>query len=349
MIDLSTLIITFDILSLVSEIDEFKGEWNCAEPLTSESRDTLMKIAMAEGAGASSRLEGGLIADNKALMINNSSYQKFTNAEERYVAGYISVSEHIFRDYADLSFSMDTITQFHRDLYQFSISGSYHGVRSPTALVQTDLITDEYTEEEMDSTASMEKETFGMLEELISWVNKANSQKTIHPLLITAVFTAVFLNIKPFKGGNNTLSNILCYFLLIKAGYRYMPYCSLDSLIEQSENVYYRAFAQTAESLNLKKVNWQPGVIVFLKTLQKHKQKLKLNLERKETQINRLPDHLLQLLDLVKAKGRITISEASMLTRSNPTQIRRYLDVLVTGHHLQKHGTTKGVWYSMNV
>jgi hypothetical protein len=90
MIDLSSLTITFDILLLISEIDEFKGEWNCVEPLTSESRDTLMRIAMAEGAGASSRLEGGLITDNKALMINNSSYQKFTNAEERFVAGYIS-------------------------------------------------------------------------------------------------------------------------------------------------------------------------------------------------------------------------------------------------------------------
>jgi hypothetical protein len=349
MIDLSSLTITFDILLLISEIDEFKGEWNCVEPLTSESRDTLMRIAMAEGAGASSRLEGGLITDNKALMINNSSYQKFTNAEERFVAGYISVSELIFKDYADLSFSFDTISQFHYDLYRFSISGSYHGVHSPVVLSPTPLITGEDPEEDIDSLASFKKDKSGELEELINWVNKAISQKKIHPLLIIAVFTAVFLSIKPFKGGNNTLSNMLCYFLLVKAGYRYMHYCSLDPLIEQSGDVYYRAFAQTADSRNKTKVNWQPGVIIFLRTLQKHKHKLKLKLEREKVQINRLPDHSLQLLELVKAKGRITISEASMLTRSNPTQIRRYLDALVTGHHLQKHGTTKGMWYSMNV
>lgn len=65
------------------------------------------------------------------------------------------------------------------------------------------------------------------------------------PLLVTAIFTVVLLEIHPFQDGNGRLSRILMTLLLLSAGYSYLPYSSLESVIDQSKEGYYLAFRQT--------------------------------------------------------------------------------------------------------
>jgi prophage maintenance system killer protein len=65
------------------------------------------------------------------------------------------------------------------------------------------------------------------------------------PLLVTAIFTVVLLEIHPFQDGNGRLSRILMTLLLLSAGYSYLPYSSLESVIEQSKEGYYLALRQT--------------------------------------------------------------------------------------------------------
>ena len=43
------------------------------------------------------------------------------------------------------------------------------------------------------------------MEKLIEWVNQTIENKTIHPLLIIAVFVVCFLAIHPFADGNGRL------------------------------------------------------------------------------------------------------------------------------------------------
>jgi Fic family protein len=45
-----------------------------------------------------------------------------------------------------------------------------------------------------------------LMTELIAWTRKAVVEKQLHPLLIIAVFTVVFLEIHPFQDGNGRLS-----------------------------------------------------------------------------------------------------------------------------------------------
>jgi Fic family protein len=58
-------------------------------------------------------------------------------------------------------------------------------------------------------------------------------------LLIIAIFTVVFLEIHPFQDGNGRLSRVLTTLLLLKAGYAYVPYSSLEGVIENSKEGYY--------------------------------------------------------------------------------------------------------------
>jgi hypothetical protein len=48
-----------------------------------------------------------------------------------------------------------------------------------------------------------------------------------------------------FQDGNGRLSRILTTLLLLRAGYSYVPYSSLESVIEQSKEGYYLALRQT--------------------------------------------------------------------------------------------------------
>jgi Fic family protein len=97
----------------------------------------------------------------------------------------------------------------------------------------------------------------------------------IHPLLTIGVFVVTFLAIHPFQDGNGRLSRILTTLLLLKAGYSYVPYSSLESIIEESKEGYYLALRQTQGTLNSEQQpNWEPWLLFFLRALQRQKNRL---------------------------------------------------------------------------
>mgnify|MGYP000529896829 CR=1 FL=1 len=83
------------------------------------------------------------------------------------------------------------------------------------------------------------------MSELVDWVNQEREAGQLHPLLIIAICIVVFLEIHPFQDGNGRLSRVLTTLLLLQAGYAYVPYSSLESVIEQSKEAYYLALRQT--------------------------------------------------------------------------------------------------------
>ena len=58
-------------------------------------------------------------------------------------------------------------------------------------------------------------------------------------MLIVGVFIVTFLEIHPFQDGNGRLSRTLTTRLLLQAGYAYVPYSPLESVIEHSKENYY--------------------------------------------------------------------------------------------------------------
>jgi Fic family protein len=97
-----------------------------------------------------------------------------------------------------------------------------------------------------------------LMEELVAWTTMALNANQLHPLLVISIFIVVFLEIHPFQDGNGRLSRVLTTLLLLRAGYAYVPYSSLESVIEQSKEGYYLALRQTQGTIRTKKPNWQP-------------------------------------------------------------------------------------------
>jgi Fic family protein len=80
-----------------------------------------------------------------------------------------------------------------------------------------------------------------LMTELITWFNQANDDRRLHPLLVIGIFTVAFLEIHPFQDGNGRLSRVLTTLLLLRAGYAYVPYSSLESVVEQNKERTIRA------------------------------------------------------------------------------------------------------------
>lgn len=78
--------------------------------------------------------------------------------------------------------------------------------------------------------------------ELVTWFNQEQATRRtearLHPLLLIGVWIVVFPEIHPFQDGNGRLSRVLTTLLLLRAGYGYVPYSSLESVIEHSKEAY---------------------------------------------------------------------------------------------------------------
>ncbi len=169
----------------------------------------------------------------------------------------------------------------------------------------------------------------------------------MHPLLIVGVFVVVFLEIHPFQDGNGRLSRVLTTLLLLQAGYAYVPYSSLESVIEQSKEVYYLALRQTQGTIRTNAPDWQPWLTFFLRALQRQMRRLADKVEREKIVLVTIPDLALRIIDQVRDHGRVTMGEAVRLTGANRNTLKEHFRWLVENRHLVQHGTGRGTWYAL--
>jgi Fic family protein len=163
---------------------------------------------------------------------------------------------------------------------------------------------------------------------------------------VTAIFVVEFLAIHPFQDGNGRLSRVLTTYLLLSAGYAYVPYSSLESIIEHSKEGYYLALRQTQGTLENDTPDWQPWISFFLKALSKQKQRLETKLEREYLLLGQLPRLSVSILELVKSRGQMTIGDIVTITGANRNTIKKHLENLVLRKQLQKNGIGKGTFYT---
>jgi Fic family protein len=183
--------------------------------------------------------------------------------------------------------------------------------------------------------------------ELVGWVAAAEENATLHPLLVIAIFVVVFLEIHPFQDGNGRLSRILTTLLLLRAGYAYVPYSSLESVIEQSKDSYYLALRRTQRTIRSETPDWNPWLEFFLRAMQRQKERLEKKMERERVMVAALPELSILILELVREHGRVTISEIVRVSGVSRNTVKDHLKSLAEQGHLQLHGAGRGAWYGL--
>lgn len=346
--NVTTLKISPEILSLVSEIDEFKGAWKALGQLAPEKLTSLQRIATIESIGSSTRIEGSKLTDSEVkALLSNLQIKKFETRDEQEVAGYAEVMNTIFQYYLEIPLTENYIKQFHRDLLKYSEKDVRHRGEYKKHVNHVEAFDAEGKSQGIVFETASPFDTPFRMESLLLWTTETIDNKSLHPLLITAVFVVEFLAIHPFQDGNGRLSRILTTWLLLSAGYVYVPYSSLEAVVENSKEAYYFALRQTQGTLKTDSPNWQPWMLFFLRALKQQKQRLEVKIERERLLLGQVPELSRKIIELVRSRGRITISEIVTLTGANRNTVKKHLESLVNTSRLIRHGISKGAWYSL--
>lgn len=348
MFDLTKIVITPEMLNLIAEIDEFKGAWQLLGRLTPERLAQLKKVATIESIGSSTRIEGSKLSDREVekLLSNLDSYS-FVSRDEQEVLGYAQVCEEIFQGYKSIGFTENMIKQLHAWLLKFSDKDERH--RGEYKKLSNNVEAFDYNKKSLGiifETASPFETPFKM-QELIYWTNLELEQKALHPLLIIGIFIVAFLAIHPFQDGNGRLSRILTTLLLLKAGYLYVPYSSLESIVERSKESYYLCLRKTQGSLRSDYPDFMPWLLFFLRSLQKQKIHLEQKVSREKTLLLHIPKLSSQILKIIEEHGRLSVSEIESLTKANRNTLKKHLADLVLTGSLLRFGKGKGTLYTL--
>lgn len=344
----NTLQITPEVLGLVARIDEFKGAWRALGTLAPDRLSALRRVATIESIGSSTRIEGSKLSDREVeRLLSNLAIKKFDSRDEQEVAGYAELMDLIFRAWEDIPFTENHVKQLHQILLQYSQKDEWHRGAYKTLSNSVAAFDENGRQMGIVFETATPFDTPRLMTELLAWVSDEREKATLHPLLIIGIFVVVFLEIHPFQDGNGRLSRVLTTLLLLQAGYAYVPYSSLESVIEASKEGYYLALRQTQGTIRTDAPNWQPWLLFFLRSLGEQVRRLQKKIEREKIVLAALPDLSLQIVEFAREHGRVTMAEAIKLTGASRNTLKQHFRGLSERNHLERHGSGRGVWYGL--
>ena len=248
-----------DIVALLTQIHEFKGEQNLFIETNSDTLTQLVEVARIQSTEASNKIEGIYTSDDrlKKIVLNKTTPR---TRNEQEIAGYRDVLATIHESYEYIPLRPTMILQLHRDLYKFSgmsIGGNYKN--SDNVIAETDSAGNRFVR--FQPVPAWEAP------EAINFACKAYDeavQSGADPLLVIPMFILDFLCIHPFNDGNGRMSRLLTLLLLYRSGYIVGKYISIEKVIEQSKETYYETLQQSSVGWHENQNDYAPFVRYML-------------------------------------------------------------------------------------
>ena len=248
-----------DIVVLLTQIHEFKGEQNLFIEANSDTLTQLVEVARIQSTEASNKIEGIYTSDDrlKKIVLNKTTPR---TRNEQEIAGYRDVLATIHESYEYIPLRPTMILQLHRDLYKFSgmsIGGNYKN--SDNVIAETDSAGNRFVR--FQPVPAWETP------EAIDFACKAYDeavQSGADPLLVIPMFILDFLCIHPFNDGNGRMSRLLTLLLLYRSGYIVGKYISIEKVIEQSKETYYETLQQSSARWHENQNDYTPFVRYML-------------------------------------------------------------------------------------
>ena len=295
-------LLTPDIVALLTQIHEFKGEQNLFIEANSDTLTQLVEIAKIQSTEASNKIEGIYTSDDRLKKIVQDKTTPRTRNEQE-IAGYRDVLATIHESYEYIPLRPTMILQFHRDLYKFSgmsIGGNYK--TSDNVIAETDA--------EGNRFVRFQPVPAWETAEAIDMACQAYSQAVqggADPLLLIPMFVLDFLCIHPFNDGNGRMSRLLTLLLLYRSGYIVGKYISIEKVIEQSKETYYETLYQSSAGWHENENDYAPFVRYLLGTIVAAYREFSSRVQLLVTSGLSKPDRIRELIK--NTLGKITKSE----------------------------------------
>jgi len=330
------------LINAISKVDRFDASWGAIEKREGKSLKQLKAIATVRSVGASTRIEGSSMTDDEVeVLIRNISISKLEDRDSQEVAGYFSALDLISGSYSSIEISETSIKSLHNTLLRYSIKDEWHRGNYKQLSNAVEATGVDGKKQIVFKTTEPGIETENAMRLLIEWVH---ADKETHPLIKAAIFSYDFVSIHPFQDGNGRLSRLLATVLLLKYGYTWVQYISLEHEIENRKAEYYRSLLECQQQRPGENVySW---VMFFLSALNNIQEQLLKKLEARSTEATLSPRDKAIIVFIESHPGSKSGAISKKLDIPLPT-IKRILAELVSKKLIIKHGTGPGTTYSL--
>jgi Fic family protein len=251
----------------IARIDEVKGQWSHNAGLSEQVLRRLKRSVLVTSTGASTRIEGARLSDEEVeRLVRGLSNRKLADRDAREVRGYLETLQLVFESWQVMPLTENTVKQLHEHLLRYVAKDERHRGVYKTLDNRVQLTGPDSAAVGLLETAPPYL-TPKLMSELVAWTSDALADGTQHPLPVIGNFVVEFPKIHPFLDGNGRLSRILTNLLMLRAGYRYVPFVSHEQLIEASKADYYVALRRSQTTFRTERESIRPWLTYFLDKL----------------------------------------------------------------------------------
>ena len=330
---------------IIGELDEFKGHWRRISELNQERLTRLKQVTTIESTGASTRIEGAELSDPEvAQILQGLSHDSFRARDESEVLGYGELHALIYDSHTDLELTENHILQLHGILLKHTTKDDRHRGHYKTLPNDVEATHPDGRREVIFRTATP-FDTPRLMRRLIDDTNAAFDADDVHPVTVVGCFVVNFLAIHPFQDGNGRLSRALTNLLMLRAGYEYVPYASLERIIEENKAAYYASLRASQMAMKDDPRKFGAWLAFFVSVLRTQKRNLQSKLDLEGSMLH-LSEIQQKILEAVKAQGRVTSFDLAALLSIPYRNVRYHLDSLVKRGVVLPHGERKGRYYT---
>lgn len=334
--------IDWSLINLISKIDRFDSSWTAIERKEGQNLKELKSIATVRSVGASNRIEGNKMSDEEVdILLQKIDITKLTNRDSQEVVGYFEALDLISESYEGIDITENTIKSLHNTLLKYSSKDEWH---KGNYKIHSNAVEASFPDGTRQIVFQTTEAGFATEDETRHLVNWYNSENEVHALIRIASLVYDFLSIHPFQDGNGRLSRLISTLLLLKKGYKWIQYVSFEYEIEQRKTEYYQALRSCqAQRPNENITVW---IMFFLSCLRNIQSQLMAKIEESGRE-SKLSQREKSILIIIQNYPGIQSGDISNRLAIPAPTVKRILSDLLTKQLIEKHGSGRGINYTI--
>ncbi|MDW3651189.1 MAG: Fic family protein [Bacteroidia bacterium] len=334
------------LFTLAARIDRFQGRWELLEKKDNRYLRELRSIASVQSIGSSTRIEGATLTDAEVeKLLREVEITSLETREQQEVVGYYEALELILVQYDFIDFTEANILTLHNQLLKFSEKDQHHRGKYKQFSNQVVASYPDGSKRVLFKTTEP-KDTPIEMKRMIAWVQEHISGDNFHPLFVIGTAIYEFLSIHPFQDGNGRLSRLLTSLLLLRAGYVFVQYISLEHIVEEKKSGYYRALMNAQQHRATDKEVIQDWMFFFFQSLNSLIHKLERKYSNYLNIGGILNERQEKMLTFIRDRGVIKIGDAvQKFPEASLSTLKRDLSLLESESLIEKTGKGKSTAY----
>jgi len=300
-----------------------------------EVLDVLREQAIVQSAESSNRIEGVTVAANRLRPLVIGRARPRDRSEEE-LAGYRAALDWVFSRKNRVAITPDVIRRMHA-LAQGGSSGDAGAWKRRDNEIVEILSSGEPRLRFVPVSA---KKTPAAVEMLCRRYRASSDEERLPSLLMVATFVFDLLCIHPFRDGNGRVSRLVTSLMLESQGFRVARYISLERLIEDSKEEYYRVLKQCSQGWHEGKNEIVPWWNYFLSTLRSAYKEFEHQVESVEARPAK--SHLVRQTVLGQVEPFTLADMAAQLRAASPQLIKKVLAEMKRAGQVRLVGRGRG-------